>query len=194
MARQTEQLSSAKVRHAKPGMHADGGGLYLQVTAGKAEGQLNKSWLFRFALKGKERQMGLGSLNTIGLSEAREKAERCRKLLKEGRDPIEARMAERAAQQSDKAKSVTFAWCATEYMKAHEAGWRNAKHRQQWHNTLATYVHPIIGKLPVQDVDTGLVMQILQPIWAEKNETASRVRGADRKDPRLGQGQQAPQR
>src|SRR6202030_2706473 len=89
MARQTERLSSAKVRHAKAGMHADGGGLYLQVTVGKEE-QLNKSWLFRFALGGRERQMGLGSLNTIGLSEARGAAEQCRKLLKESQDPIQA--------------------------------------------------------------------------------------------------------
>src|SRR5262245_9698512 len=97
MARQTERLSSAKVKHAKVGMHADGGGLYLQVTAGKEEGQLNKSWLFRFALRGKERQMGLGSLNTVGLSEAREEAERCRKLLREEKDPIEARKSDRAS-------------------------------------------------------------------------------------------------
>lgn len=149
-------------------MHADGGGLYLQVSAGKEERQLNKSWLFRFAVKGKERQMGLGSLNTVGLSEAREEAERCRKLLKDGKDPIEVRKAERAAQQTAEAKSVTFEWCAIQYMAAHEAGWRNAKHRQQWHNTLSTYTCPIIGKLPVQDIDTGLVMQILTPIWTEK--------------------------
>ena len=128
-------------------------------------------------MKGKERQTGLGSLNAIGLSEARDAAEHCRKLLKEGKDPIEVRNAERAARQAAKAKSVTFEWCASEYMKAHETGWRNAKHRQQWHNTLFTYVYPIIGRLSVQDVETGLVMQILQPIWTEKNETASRVRG-----------------
>ena len=84
-------------------MHADGGGLYLQVTNSKEAGQLNKSWLFRFALKGKERQMGLGSLNAIGLSEARDAAEHCRKLLKEGKDPIEVRNAERAAQQIGRA-------------------------------------------------------------------------------------------
>src|SRR5260370_14495868 len=177
VARQTERLSSAKVRHAKAGMHAGGGGLYLQVTAGKAEGQRNKSWLFRFALGGRERQMGLGSLNTVGLAEARDAAEQCRKLLKEGKDPIEVRDAERAAKQVTKAKSVTFDLCALAYMAAHESGWRNAKHRQQWHNTLATYAGPIIGKLPVDAIDTGMVMQILQPIWADKNETASRVRG-----------------
>jgi hypothetical protein len=128
-------------------------------------------------LKDKERQMGLGSLNTVGLSEAREEAERCRKLLKEGKDPIEVRRAERAAQQTAKAKSVTFEWCATEYMKAHEAGWRNAKHRQQLHNTLNTCAYRAIGKLPVRTIDTGQIMQILTPIWIERNETASRVRG-----------------
>src|SRR5262252_1025474 len=81
------------------------------------------------------------------------------------------------AQQTEKAKSVTFEWCAIAYMAAHEAGLRNAKHRQQWHNTLSTYAYPIIGKLPVDAIDTGMVMQILQPLWTEKNETASRIRG-----------------
>jgi integrase len=161
-------------------MHPDGGGLYLQVTAGK-DGQLNKSWLFRYVFAKRERQMGLGSLNTIGLSDAREEAERWRKVLKVGKDPIEVRdagkEAEKTAEQVKAAKSVTFEWCALEYMKAHEAGWRNAKHRQQWTNTLATYAYPIIGQLPVHDVETGLVMKILTPIWTEKNETASRVRG-----------------
>jgi hypothetical protein len=157
-------------------MHIDGGGLNLQVRTGK-DGQINKTWVFRFKRGGRERQMGLGPLNTIGLSEARDEAERCRKLLRDGKDPIEVRNARRTAQNVAEAMSVTFEWCATRYMAAHEAGWRNAKHRQQWHNTLATYVYPVIGKVAVQDVDTGLVMQILEPLWGEKNETASRVRG-----------------
>jgi Arm domain-containing DNA-binding protein len=94
-------------------MHADGGGLYLQVTEGGKPGQFNRSWLFRFRRGGRERQMGLGSLNTIGLSEARDAAEHCRKLLRQGKDPIELRNAERAAKQVNTAKSVTFEWCAT---------------------------------------------------------------------------------
>jgi integrase len=168
--------------HAKPGklkLIPDGGGLYLQVTEGKGKdkGQINKSWLFRFKIDGRERRMGLGSLNTIGLSEARDAAEKCRKLVWEGKDPIEVRAAERAAGKVAKAKSITFEACATAYMAAHEAGWRNAKHRQQWTNTLTTYAYPVIGKLPVDAIDTGMVMQILEPIWTEKNETASRVRG-----------------
>jgi integrase len=168
--------------HAKPGklkLIPDGGGLYLQVTEGKGsdKGQINKSWLFRFKVDGRERRMGLGSLNAIGLSDAREAAERCRKLVTEGKDPIEVRNAERAAGKVTKAKSITFEACATAYMAAHESGWRNAKHRQQWTNTLSTYAYPVIGKLPVDAIDTDKVMQILAPIWTTKNETASRVRG-----------------
>jgi integrase len=176
MARQIERLSSAQVKHAKPGMHPDGGGLYLQVTTAK-DGQINKSWIFRFAVAAKERQMGLGSLKTIGLSKARDEARRCRELLQKGKDPIVERDAKEAEQKVANAKSMTFDRCAELFMKSHESGWRNAKHRQQWRNTLATYASPIIGKLLVRDVDTALVMQVLQPIWTKKPETAGRVRG-----------------
>jgi hypothetical protein len=143
MARQMLRLSSAAVRNAKPGWHADGGGLYLQVTAGKKDGQINKSWVFCYARNKRGREMGLGSLNTIGLSQAREEAGRWRGVLKEGRDPIEVRDAERAAQQQaakPAPAAVSFERCSILYMAAHEAGWRNAKHRQQWNNTLATYL------------------------------------------------------
>jgi integrase len=176
MARQTERLSSAQVMNAKPGMHPDGGGLYLQVTTGKDK-QINKSWLFRYAIKGRERQMGLGSINTIRLRDARDEAERCRKLLRQGKDPIVERDVEKAEKQVANAKSMTFDRCAELFMKSHESGWRNAKHRQQWRNTLATYASPIIGKLLVRDIDTALVMQVLEPIWTTKPETAGRVRG-----------------
>jgi hypothetical protein len=127
MARRIERLSSAKVRHAKPGMHADGGGLYLQVTQSKDGKQLNKSWLFRFKRGGRERQMRLGSLQTVGLAEARQEGERQRKLLLEGLDPIAPSDASRASQGVTKVKAVTFEWCAMRYMAAHEAGWRNAE-------------------------------------------------------------------
>jgi integrase len=175
MARQVDRLSPAQVKHAKPGMHADGGGLYLQVTPGKEKGQINKSWIFRFALAGKERQMGLGSLNTVSLSLARDKVEEQRRLLREGKDPIEERDAKRAA--TAQAKTITFEKAAEKYIASHEAGWRNAKHRQQWRNTLTTYASPVIGKLEVRVIDTPLVMKILRPIWTTKPETAGRVRG-----------------
>jgi integrase len=177
-----QRLSSAAVRNAKPGWHADGGGLCLQVTSGKKDDKINKSWVFCYTLnkREREREMGLGSLNTIGLSQAREEAGRWRVILNEGRDPIEVRDAERAAhRQAAKPApaAVSFERCSILYMAAHEAGWRNAKHRQQWNNTLATYAYPVIGALPVDAIDTNHVVQILMPIWTEKNETASRVRG-----------------
>jgi hypothetical protein len=181
MARQMLRLSSAAVRNAKTGWHADGGGLYLQVTAGK-DGSVNKSWVYVYTLNKRERYVGLGSFAVIGLSQAREEAGRWRGILQDGKDPIEVRDAERAAQQAATAEAAkpsapTFERCAIKYMAVHESGWRNAKHRQQWANTLATYAYPVIGALPVDAIETGHVMQILEPIWTEKNETASRVRG-----------------
>src|SRR5262249_11336079 len=95
----------------------------------------------------------------------------------EGIDPIEARRAERARQRLDAAKAVTFKQCAEGYINAHRAGWRNGKHAAQWSATLATYAHPVIGALPVQAVDTALVLKVLEPIWSMKPETASRLRG-----------------
>ena len=177
MARQTHRLSSAGVKNRKtPGLLADGGGLYLQVTLGK-DGQPNKSWLFRFAIGGRERHMGLGSLNTVGMGEAREEAERCRKLVRERKDPIALRDAARAEERTANTRLRSFDAAAAIYLRDHEAGWKNAKHRQQWVNTLRDYVSPAIGKMPVQSITAGHVVDILRPIWVTKPETARRVRG-----------------
>jgi integrase len=176
MARRIERLSAAKVSKAKPGMHCDGGGLYLQASLG-ADGEIKKSWIFRFALHGRERQMGLGSLDTVSLAEAREKASGCRKQVKERIDPIDARNVSLAAAAARNAKSKSFDECAAEYITAQQAGWTNAEHRKQWTNTLATYVSPVLGSLPVAAIDVDLVVKALQPIWEKKPETASRVRG-----------------
>ena len=156
MARAIQRLSPAKVRSAKAGMWCDGGGLYLQCTVG-ADDNLRKSWLFRYAAKGRERQMGLGSLDTVSLAEAREKAADCRRLHLAGVDPIAHRDAARMQDALDAAKAMTFDECRDAYIKAHAAGWRNAKHRQQWENTLKTYCSPVFGKVSVQaiDVDAG---------------------------------------
>ena len=121
--------------------------------------------------------MGLGPLALYGLQEARAKALDARRKRHEGIDPIEARRAERARQRLDAAKAVTFKQCAEAYISAHRAGWRNGKHAGQWGATLSTYAYPIIGALPVQAVDTGLVLKVLEPIWTAKPETAGRVRG-----------------
>jgi integrase len=172
-------LSAVGVSKAKkPGLYADGGGLYLQVTESRAQkGKVVKSWLFRFKLNGHARAMGLGSGTTFTLAEARERARECRKLLDAKIDPIEARNELDQLKLLEISKGMTFAECAAAYIKAHRSGWRNAKHVSQWENTLATYAEPVLGPLPVQSIDTALVMKVLEPIWHEKTETASRLRG-----------------
>ena len=155
-----------------PGMYGDGGGLWLQVS-----GKGGKSWVFRYTLKGKSREMGLGPVSTFSLAEARDKALTCRKLCYDGIDPIETRREQRQDASIEAAKAITFRACAEGYIEAHKAGWRNDKHAAQWTATLETYTHPVFGDLPVQAVDTGLVMKVLEPIWATKTETATRVRG-----------------
>jgi integrase len=167
------RLSAVKVQGMKtPGYYADGGNLYLRVADGGTRG-----WIFRFAMRGKTRDMGLGSYPDITLARARELATECRRALAAGIDPIEARKQKREAGRIEVAKSMTFDQCGAAYIAAHEAGWRNAKHRQQWANTLKTYVWPVFGKLPVHAIDTGLVLKVLEPIWNDKPETANRVRG-----------------
>lgn len=162
-------LAVAKKRN--PGLYPDGGGLYLQVADGGA-----RSWIYRYMLKGKARWMGLGSLYTVGLAEARNLAIECRKRCSEGVDPIAARKAARALAKVEPVKTMTFAACAEAFIEANKSGWRNAKHADQWVNTLKTYAYPEFGSLPVQSVETELVMKVLEPIWTNKTETANRVR------------------
>ena len=167
------QLSSLKVKHArKPGMLADGNGLYLQVTRANA-----RSWIFRYYRNGKPHEMGLGSLNAIGLADARLKAAECRRLLAGDVDPIAARDAERAHQAMEDARAITFDQCAEAFIASHSAAWKNRKHVAQWKATLKTYASPVFGSLSVQAIDITLVMKVLEPIWATKPETATRIRG-----------------
>jgi integrase len=174
---ETLRLTALGVKGLKePGLYNDGLGLHLQVTVGKDD-RINKSWLLRFKRNGKERRMGLGSLHDVSLAQAREEAERCRKLIRDGKDPIELREAERAAQRAEAGTSKTFKACAVAYMRDHEGGWRNAKPRDQWRNTLRDYAYPVIGDLPVHSILVSHIVEILRRIWIEKNETARRVRG-----------------
>lgn len=135
-----------------------------------------KSWLLRFERNGRERWMGLGPLHTISLKEARDRARKARQQLLDGIDPLDARKAKRAAQALEVARALTFEEATRQYFDQHERKWRNAKHRQQFLNTLATYAFPKIGRLSVAAIDTGLVLKCLEPIWHEKTETANRVR------------------
>jgi integrase len=175
MAREMSRLSAAKVKNVKPGAHADGGGLYLQVTEG-TNGGLRKSWVFRWAEDGRDHYHGLGPLHTVTLAEAREKARECRKLRLEGIDPIEHRNAQRLAIKLEKAKALTFDECRDRYIATHRAGWRSPKHASEWTTTLSAYITPVFGNLPVQNIDVALVMKAIEPIWTKIPDTANRIR------------------
>jgi len=173
MARTIAKLSAVGVNKlTAPGYHCDGAGLYLQVSKAGS-----KSWIFRFTREKKQREMGLGPLHTITLAEARVKAKDCRTLLLDGKDPLDARLATKVADALERAKMLTFDQCAAAYIAVHRAGWKNAKHAAQWESTIATYAGPVIGALPVSEIDTALVVKVLTPIWHAKTETATRLRG-----------------
>jgi len=177
-------------RMKQPGLHADGGGLWLQVRSATS-----KSWLFRYfigdhdpvtgepvrdpvtgRIKGRTREAGLGSFANVPLKEARELAANYRRLRAQGVDPLEQREELRRQAALDKAKALTFRQCAEAYIASHRKGWRSEKHAQQWTTSLATYAYPVIGDLPVQAVDTQLVMRAIEQLWMEKPPTANRVR------------------
>ena len=173
MVRAIGRLTALKIEKAKnPGMHADGGGLYLRITPDGA-----RNWVFRYMLDRKPHWMGLGPLALYSLADARARAQDARRKRHEGIDPIEARRAERAQRRLEAAKAITFKQCAESYIASHSVGWRNDKHAAQCRATLSTYAYPVIGPLPVQAIDTGLVLKVLEPIWKAKPETASRLRG-----------------
>ncbi len=173
MPRPIHRLTDRTVKAASSrGMYPDGGNLWLQVSAFGT-----KAWIFRYAVDGKTHDMGLGSARDVSLAEARRKAERWRKCLVDGDDPIHLRDAELAAKKAALAISMTFKECAEAYIMGHSAGWKSAKHASQWTNTLNAYAYPVLGELDVNTINVGLVMKVLEPIWTTKTETASRVRG-----------------
>jgi integrase len=163
----TGKLTALEVTRAvkarKVGMLNDGGGLYLKG---------GSSWIYRYALNGRKRDLGLGPALDIGLADARGRAAEARRLRLDGKDPIEARRASRAAL----APATTFAQAAEAYMEAHRAGWRSEKHRRQWESSLASFVYPVIGSMAVGAIGVTDVLRVLKPIWQEKPETGSRVR------------------
>jgi integrase len=165
-------LTAKKIEYLKsPGRYFDEYGLYLQVL-----GERNRSWIHRYEFDQRERWMGLGPLHTISLKRARELARQGRELLLAGIDPLEARRAAKAERALAAARQMTFKQCAHAYFDMNADRWRNAKHRSQFISTLKHYVFPVIGDLPVAAIDVGLVLNILEPIWKTKPETASRVR------------------
>ncbi|MGE0623178.1 MAG: tyrosine-type recombinase/integrase [Pseudomonadales bacterium] len=167
MPRTNNKLTTLFVRNqSRSGRYGDGNGLYLQVSLS------GKSWIFRYMLKGRSREMGLGSVALVSLAQARQKAMDQRRLLLDGIDPIEHRRSKLSASHAP-----TFAEASNAYIEAHKAGWKNTKHADQWQATLDRYVGPHIGRIPVDQITTDHVLGVLSPIWANKTETASRVRG-----------------
>lgn len=171
------KLTDAEVRASNtPGKYFDGAGLVLAVTP-RRSGGVSKCWLVRFtAPDGRSREMGLGSYPEVSLAQARAAAERCRFAARNGVDPLTAKDEARKARRLERARSVTFACCGDRYVTLHEPTWKNEKHRYQWRATLRDYVYPIMGKTPVNEVDSDLVVCVLEPIWTTKRETAVRVR------------------
>lgn len=165
MARQIHRLSARSVAtQTKIGRHADGNGLYLSISNNGG-----RRWVYLYRRDGRLREKGLGSANIVSLKDARQAADAIRKQLRDGIDPIDSKVKPPVAK--------TFAQCAESFISSNEMAWKNDKHRDQWRNTLKTYAEPHIGKLPIDGIDVNDVLKVLEPIWATKSETASRVRG-----------------
>ena len=168
-------LNSAKSVEAikEVGYHSCAKGLYLQVSK-----QGTKSWLFRYTspITKKRREMGLGSLDYVSLAEARQITVDNKRLIIGGKDPIEERKQSQTKKQLEQARNLTFKEIAEACTASKSHEWKNAKHAQQWTNTLAAYAYPTFGDLPISEVSTDLVLKALDPIWVTKAETASRVR------------------
>ena len=169
MPKTVERLTPLKVKSiTEPGVYADGGGLYLCVSKNGA-----KSWIFRYSSQGRRREMGLGSCLLVSLADARKKREECASALARGVDPLEQRRELKAKGNN----APTFSNCAEQYISTHKPSWKSLKHGQQWENTLKTYAYPVIGDLTTDRITTDHILEILEPIWLEKAETATRVRG-----------------
>jgi integrase len=174
----------------KVGLHCDGGGLYLQITSPTA-----RSWLLKFVspVTGTVREMGLGSVDAVSLGDrqifkpdgsldrvlpgARTLAAQARNQVALGIDAIEQRKLDRAATAKAEVKTITFNKALDAYITQHEKSWHNPRHAGQWRSSLMQHASPVLGRIALRDIDTGLVMQVLSPIWSKIPETASRVRG-----------------
>ena len=168
-------LSAKLVAALGEGRHRVARNLYLLSTA-KSNGTVSRSWVLIYTSPktGRRVDMGLGSADLVSVARAKELALRHRLAILEGRCPLTER---REARKKERPRILNFHQVAELYLGAHAATWRNAKHRAQWSATLDTYAGPVLGDLPVAQISTAEIMRVLEPIWHEKPETASRVRG-----------------
>ncbi len=171
-------LTNLSVKNAKAGRHADGGGLYLLVKDTGA-----RSWVYRYTLNGKTRDAGLGpaaGAGALSLSSARDRAAELRLQVRSKIDPLEERVREAASALAEaeaaKVAAVTFKDVALAHIERHETSWKNEKHRHQWRRTLETYVYPVMGHLPIAEVNMSHVLDVLNPIWENIGPTADRIR------------------
>ena len=175
MPRKATELSPLAVSRLKSvGLWAVGGvgGLYLHVNARGA-----RSWILRVVVGEKRRDMGLGGYPDVGLADARQKAREARLKIEQGTDPILMRRQAKSELMALQASDKTFEQAAGEYIRIHAESWANDKHRKQWESTLSAYAFPVIGKLSLRDIRQEHILKILEPIWTEKTETATRIRG-----------------
>jgi integrase len=173
MARQYERLTARQIATiTAPGMHADGGGLYLRVDKSGS-----KAWVMRYAFQGKRHDLGLGPVRLVSLADARRKAADLARQRLDGADPLLERRAKRDVETVQRAKTITFREAADKYIDAQAAGWRTGSGQaEQWQSSLTAYAYPVLGTLPVAMIDLPLVLRVIEPIWTTKAETASRVR------------------
>ncbi|ABM38631.1 tyrosine-type recombinase/integrase [Polaromonas naphthalenivorans] len=174
MPKLPRELSPIEIGRLKSeGVYAVGGvpGLYLQIIGG------SRAWVLRFVVGTRRRRMGLGGFPAVTLAQARDKARAARELMDQGIDPIQSREAVMHKAAAARARALTFSKASEQFIAAREAEWRNAKHRQQWENSLATYANPFIGEMAVSEIGQEDILKVLEPIWRTKTETASRVRG-----------------
>lgn len=175
MPKLAKELSALEVGRLKsPGMHAVGGVAGLHLAVGLTG---SRSWILRATVGGKRRDVGLGAFPGVGLADAKRLAREFREQVAAGVDPVAERAAARAALAAAQAARITFDQAAEQFIASKAAEWKNAKHEAQWGATLRMYATPVIGPLAVGDVELAHVLKILEPIWATKTETASRVRG-----------------
>ena len=176
VGRAKNRLGIGALNTRRPGFYADGGNLYLRVDKGD-DGSLRRSWIFRYRLhgSGRDRDMGLGPVSSVRLQKARELAADYREMVATGIDPIEQRRVSQAETLKG-APVPNFDEVAAQYIAAHSAGWRSATHGHQWVNTLATFVSPVMGKLPVNMIDTRTVLRAIEPHWQSRTVTMKRVR------------------
>lgn len=172
MHRKARELSPLEARRLALAGRWSLGGLALQVVRSGA-----RSWVLRVSVAGKQREMGLGSFPTLTLADAREHARAMRAQVRAGEDPLAKRQAALSAAAAERSLLKTFKTAAEEYIEQHEKDSKNAKHASQWSATLNTYAYPVLGAMVVRDIAAAHVIQVLEPIWAVKTETASRLRG-----------------